>query len=159
MTFGEKINLLKRHNGLSDRRLAEELDMSPKAIGNLIRRGATPRPWTARRLADFFGVGVSDLLDDTFEIDLAELENRREKEANESSRSIKASAHSADSVRAPGKIKQVVFELDLERRIQLRQTIGKLNALKKDLVGQIEILKKDLESLALKPKTWGRSKG
>jgi transcriptional regulator with XRE-family HTH domain len=159
MTFAEKIDRLKRHAGLSDRRLAKELEMSPKAIGNLIRRGATPRPWTARRLADFFSVGVSELLDDSVDLDLVELERRQEERQTESVRSIEGAVRAADSVRGSKGIRQVVFELEASRRRELREIISKLDALERDVIGQITILRRELRSLALAPKTENRSKG
>ena len=63
MTFAEKLAHLQRHAGLSDRKLAQAIDLSPKAVGNLIRRNAVPRPDTAKKVAIYFKVALEEMLD------------------------------------------------------------------------------------------------
>lgn len=85
MNFGEKLSQLMRRGGLSDRKMAQIIELSPKAVGNL-RRDAAPRPDTARRIAEHFKLPIEVLLDPDrelpptkFDVFLGELEAARER--------------------------------------------------------------------------------
>lgn len=65
--FAKKLDLLRRNRGLSVRALAAELGVGVGTVGGWLSE-FRPRPQVARRLADYFGVSVEDLLDDQREL-------------------------------------------------------------------------------------------
>lgn len=65
--FSQKISLLMRQNGLSTRSLGSAVGVSNGTVAGWMRT-ATPRPEAAVTLANYFGVSVDDLLDDTREL-------------------------------------------------------------------------------------------
>lgn len=65
--FIQKLDLLRRKKGLSVRALATELGVGVGTVGGWLKE-YRPRPQVARRLADYFGVSVEDLLDDAREL-------------------------------------------------------------------------------------------
>lgn len=64
MKFADKLSLLMRAHGISNRGLAERLGISHPPIGEWVKGNSLPRPAVAKQLADYFHVTVEDLLDD-----------------------------------------------------------------------------------------------
>lgn len=69
--FSEKLSLLLRKRGLSHRALAEQLGLSNASV-SAWAKGARPRPSVSTQLADYFGVTVEGLLDDSRDLPGAE---------------------------------------------------------------------------------------
>ena len=67
MTFSSKLLRMMARRGLTQESLGHEMGVSHVAVGNWLR-GARPRASTAARLADYFGVLVEDLMDDSREL-------------------------------------------------------------------------------------------
>jgi transcriptional regulator with XRE-family HTH domain len=65
MTFPEKLNALCLQLGISQRELAQTLNIDHTTISRWLHNGARPRNAVAKRLADFFQVDVAKLLDDS----------------------------------------------------------------------------------------------
>lgn len=65
--FSQKISLLMRQNGLTTRSLGSAVGVSNGTVAGWMRT-ATPRPEAAVTLANYFGVDVDTLLDDTREL-------------------------------------------------------------------------------------------
>lgn len=71
MKFGEILKeLLEQHN-LSQKRLAESLDMSPSALSNYIQGTREPDYNTLIRIADYFDVTTDFLLNHPHELTLS----------------------------------------------------------------------------------------
>ena len=71
MKFGEILKeLLEQHN-LSQKRLAESLDMSPSALSNYIQGTREPDYITLIRIADYFDVTTDFLLNHPHELTLS----------------------------------------------------------------------------------------
>jgi len=68
MTFFEKITVLRKRRGLSERALAHALTIDPSAISRWRSRGNLPREAIAAHLAAYFGVPVELLTDDTLDL-------------------------------------------------------------------------------------------
>ena len=64
MLFLEKLRLLMKQNGQTTRSLGDRVGVSSAAVTGWVN-GARPRPAVAAQLAEFFGIDVEDLLDDT----------------------------------------------------------------------------------------------
>jgi transcriptional regulator with XRE-family HTH domain len=64
MTFAEKLQKLMSLRGETQRSLGLALSLSHRAIGGWLKSGVLPHPSTAKKLAEYFGVPVDDLLDD-----------------------------------------------------------------------------------------------
>ncbi len=67
MLFLEKLRLLMKQNGQTTRSLGDRVGVSSAAVTGWVN-GARPRPAVAAQLAEFFGIDVDDLLDDTREL-------------------------------------------------------------------------------------------
>lgn len=65
MTFIEKLDLLRRARGYSERSLASELGINPSAISRWRSRNSIPRPEIVKKAADIFGLTTDVLLDKT----------------------------------------------------------------------------------------------
>lgn len=63
MQFGEVLRNLLEQEGVSQKRLAEELLMAPSTLGNYVQGLREPDFATLKRLADRFGVTTDYLLD------------------------------------------------------------------------------------------------
>lgn len=61
--FGDILRKLLDVNGLSQKQLAAELNISPGAIGNYVRNNREPDYITLMSIADYFGVTTDFLLD------------------------------------------------------------------------------------------------
>jgi transcriptional regulator with XRE-family HTH domain len=68
MNIHEKIKTLRIKNGLSQCDLARMVCVSHKAVFNW-EKNAVPRPKVLSRLSDIFSIPVSDLLDDSCDIE------------------------------------------------------------------------------------------
>lgn len=62
MTFGEKIQKLRKEKGFSQEELAENLEVSRQSISNWERDNGLPEIEKILRMSDIFGVTVDDLL-------------------------------------------------------------------------------------------------
>lgn len=65
MHFPEKLRRLMRSRGCTQASLGEVLDLSHRAVGKWLAGHSSPNPTTAMNLAQYFGVPVDLLLDDT----------------------------------------------------------------------------------------------
>jgi transcriptional regulator with XRE-family HTH domain len=65
--FSTKLTILMGRSGLSQRALAERLQVSNATVAGWCK-GARPRPAVAKQIADELGIPVRDLLDDTREL-------------------------------------------------------------------------------------------
>lgn len=75
MTFGEKVRLLRTRKRLSQQELAKELGLNPRMIGRYESGESCPRTIEGyQRIADFFEVGLNDLItkDDEFVVSASE---------------------------------------------------------------------------------------
>lgn len=59
---GERMRQLRRERGLSQEDVARELDVTAKTYGNW-ERGLGIHPKNARRVADYFGVDIGEILE------------------------------------------------------------------------------------------------
>ena len=66
MTFGEKLQQLRKDRGWSQERLAEEIPISRQAVSKWESGGAAPDTENVVRLSDIFGVSTDYLLHDDF---------------------------------------------------------------------------------------------
>ena len=66
MTFGEKIQQLRKERGWSQERLAEEIPISRQAVSKWESGAAAPDTENVVRLSDIFGVSTDYLLHDDF---------------------------------------------------------------------------------------------
>lgn len=73
MDFRAKITALMRARGLSGRALGSALQLSNSTVSGWIRESSPSKPHASQiaQLADFFGVDVETLLDDTLDIPVA----------------------------------------------------------------------------------------
>lgn len=62
MTFGEKIQKLRKEKGFSQEELAEQLEVSRQSISNWERDNGLPEIEKIMRMSDIFGVTMDDLL-------------------------------------------------------------------------------------------------
>ena len=67
MTLAEKLKNLMRQDGITTRSLGARVGVTSAAVTGWCN-GASPRPAVTAKLAEFFGVSVDDLLDDTREL-------------------------------------------------------------------------------------------
>ena len=63
MEFGDILRELLENNELNQKMLADELHISPAAIGNYVRGNRAPDYQTLKKIADFFHVSTDYLLD------------------------------------------------------------------------------------------------
>lgn len=68
MTFFKKLVTLCTRRGVSPRAVALAIGFDPSAIAQWKRRGGLPRPAISAQIADYFGITIEDLLDDTREL-------------------------------------------------------------------------------------------
>ena len=66
MTFGEKLQQLRKDRGWSQERLAEEIPISRQAVSKWESGAAAPDTENVVRLSDIFGVSTDYLLHDDF---------------------------------------------------------------------------------------------
>lgn len=64
MTFGEKLQKLRREHGLSQEQLAGEVDVSRQAVSKWEMGTAAPNVESVVRLSEYFGVSTDYLLKD-----------------------------------------------------------------------------------------------
>jgi transcriptional regulator with XRE-family HTH domain len=62
VNVGERIRILRERKGLSQKRLAHELDMPNQSLSNYERGYRLPTPEVLKKIADFFEVSVDYLL-------------------------------------------------------------------------------------------------
>lgn len=65
MSFGTVLRTLLEDRDISQRQLAEYLNMAPSSIGSYVRDFREPDFNTLIRIADFFSVSTDDLLEHT----------------------------------------------------------------------------------------------
>lgn len=75
MKFIEKLDRLCYHEGLSERALAAQLQISPSAVSRWRSRNALPRRAVMKKLADRFQLRVEDLLDDSKDLPVSAFQN------------------------------------------------------------------------------------
>lgn len=75
MPFPDKLDALMRQKGLSQMALAQELNVSQRAVSGWLT-GAVPRPKTASAIADYFGVTVAELLNSSLRQPLSSNDSR-----------------------------------------------------------------------------------
>lgn len=63
MDFGNILRSLLEENNISQKKLAEDLNMAPSTIGNYIRNFREPDFNTLKRFASYFQVSIDYLLD------------------------------------------------------------------------------------------------
>ena len=63
MRFGDILRDLLEQEGISQRKLARELNIAPSTLGNYINDHREPDYETLKKLADYFGVTVDYLID------------------------------------------------------------------------------------------------
>lgn len=64
MRFSAKITYLLGKNRLTQAELAKVLGISQPSVARWVTAGTKPHPSTAQMIAEYFGVGVDDLLND-----------------------------------------------------------------------------------------------
>ena len=68
--FGNKLNTLRKQRGLTQSELGYQLNYSDKAVSKWERGESVPDSYTVYKIAEFFGVPVSDLISPENEIEL-----------------------------------------------------------------------------------------
>lgn len=68
MTFGKKLQELRKESGLSQEELAKKINTSGSIIGRYERNEMTPSVEVAKKLANVFNVSVDYLLDESGEL-------------------------------------------------------------------------------------------
>lgn len=61
MSFAENITRIQAERGVTNYRIAKEIDVSQASIANW-KNGTMPHPRNVKRLADYFNVTVDELL-------------------------------------------------------------------------------------------------
>ena len=120
LIFTEKIRILLRRHGLSARALAHGLELSNSTVAGWLKT-ARPQPAQAKRLSEFFGVPLRDLLDDSCELPPDPTE----------ARFTEAKAAAARMPADQPLARQAVFEKTLDRSyysIQMREIAGRLRS-------------------------------
>lgn len=67
MEFGEVLRELLEERGISQKKMAEDLNMAVSTLGNYIRDNREPDFKTLKRMADYFQVSVDYLLDHPYQ--------------------------------------------------------------------------------------------
>ncbi len=67
--FGEKLHILRKQQGLSQRQLGEMLGISGSHVGAIERGEKTPNATMILKIADTFGVTTDQLMRDELELD------------------------------------------------------------------------------------------
>lgn len=60
MAFSEKLRQLMDQNGISNYRLAKEINVSQSTVANW-KNGVTPLPVYVQKVAEYFGISANDL--------------------------------------------------------------------------------------------------
>ena len=63
MEYGEVLREILEERGISQKKMAEDLNMAVSTLGNYIRDNREPDFKTLKRMADYFQVSVDYLLD------------------------------------------------------------------------------------------------
>ena len=61
MTFGEKLKMLRKMNGMTQAQLAKKAGLSANAITEYLHCRSYPSPSAMQRMADALGIFMSDL--------------------------------------------------------------------------------------------------
>ena len=61
MSFAENLTRIQAERGVTNYRIAKEIDVSQASISNW-KNGTMPHPRNVKRLADYFNVTVDELL-------------------------------------------------------------------------------------------------
>ena len=61
MSFGENLTRIQAERGVTNYRIAKEIDVNQTSIVNW-KNGTRPHPRNVKRLADYFNVPVDELL-------------------------------------------------------------------------------------------------
>lgn len=61
MSFAENLTRIQAERGVTNYRIAKEIDVSQASIANW-KNGTMPHPRNVKRLADYFNVTVDELL-------------------------------------------------------------------------------------------------
>jgi len=125
--FPEKLERLMRTSGVTQRRLAEALGVSHRAVGGWLK-GAAPRAEALKGIADYFGFGVEMLTDDRQSLpdQLAPFEVIEETRGYMVREPIEAAARAADRVGGTQSDRQQAFEHYLQTLRDIREEAERL---------------------------------